>query len=184
MNNSIYLQPFSFESTDHLLALFRFRNSEEYISYCTGRTLVDYELFLDEIEIDFNRDKHSQSMILHKQYGIVGTVWSYNYNINDNYVYSSIFIENSYIKHGFGPSALLKFCDYLFESTKLYKIYFEVYEYNSHSIKILSRVAECEGVFKKQKLHNSARFDVYRFAFYGDTIIKWKNKHDGSHKFV
>ncbi|MCL5012029.1 MAG: GNAT family N-acetyltransferase [Patescibacteria group bacterium] len=156
--------------------LHTFRNRENFISFCTHRNKnISLEEFRKELQDDFSRDRHFQCLIVRKRDNAsIGTIFSYSYNPQDKYAFVTTFIDDNFRRAGYGAEAIVLFSYFLFSQFALYKIYIDVYEYNSASLSAIigSGIFQKEGIFKKQKLVDKKRFDVIRFALYRRSIKK------------
>ena len=133
---SILLVPISKE--DYPL-LHEWRNKDSFLNNLTHRhSTHEYNEFVEELEDDFRCDRHLQFMINIEEVSI-GTIYSYGYNPNDGYAFTSIYITNDYRNNGFGLKTLVVFSRYLFQRVSLYKIYLDVYEYNDIVVKQLKK---------------------------------------------
>lgn len=149
--------------------LYAWRNTEDYIENCTNRApLQTIEEFRLEMERDFARSRHLQMMIRKKSEDAPsGTIYSYHYNEVDQYAYITVYVTPEYRNSGIGLNAFFHFGMYLFNELGLYKIYFDVYEYNQRMLDILDQFNfGLEGVLKKQHLLNGQRYDIFRYAIY------------------
>jgi RimJ/RimL family protein N-acetyltransferase len=173
----IKLRKFSFQEPD-LNFLFKWRNCNNFIANCTNRRFeIDFPSFVRELEGDFKKDRHSQ-FIIEKLSGesIIGTIYSYNFQSVDGYVFITLFISPENQVRGYGPEALALFINYLFKSYSLYKIYLEVYSYNYLSISSLVKGGfHLEGYFKNHRLFEGKRYDLLRFSLYAEDLIKIEN---------
>lgn len=158
----------------HLPSLYQWRNSPAFLSNCTNRReTVSYDGFLEELDRDFNRDRHEQFVIQRKGSGeLVGTIYSYNLNKVDSYAFITIFLQGGRQHMGYGVDAVALFLRRLFMTHNLFKVYMEVYEYNLpalSAIKGTSTMVE-EGRFGRQRFWNGNRYDVIRFAVFHDSL--------------
>lgn len=161
----------------HLPILFNWRNESSFINNCTGRNKInDIEKFDKELKSDFQKDRHLQYLILLKERPI-GTIYSYSFNDIDKTLFISVYIEPEFANYSYGIRAFTMFSKYLFNEFKIYKIYFDIYEYNIKMITVLEKCGfALEGVFKNQHFFQDQRYDVSRYAFYKDNMLFWSNK--------
>lgn len=158
-----------------LMILHRWRNTENFMSFCsTRRNKVSLLEFDEELSVDLNRDRHKQCLIFNQ--GIpVGTIYSYDLNHTDGYVYISIYIVPEYERSGYGAEAFALFLWYLFESLSLHKVYTDAYSYNEHSISCLRHAGFVEeGRFKGHRIYSGERHDLIRLALSQDEIPRLK----------
>jgi RimJ/RimL family protein N-acetyltransferase len=87
----------------------------------------------------------------------------------DGYGFITVFLDQASRGTGYGVDAFLLLAAHLFEAENLYKVYMDVYAYNTFSRRIFrdARLEE-EGRFKGHRLHNGVRHDVIRYALYRD----------------
>lgn len=164
--------------------LHEWRNDFNFMSLCsTRRNEISFDEFKKEIAMDLKRDRHLQCLILKEKIPI-GTIYSYNLNRTDGYVFVTIYIVASYEKAGFGTESFAIFLFYLFQSLSLHKIYVEVYSYNKHSLACLKKAGFVEeGIFKEHRLHQNKRYDLVRLAFFQKEISRFKNFIDRLQNF-
>lgn len=159
-----------------LVTLHEFRNRKSFIAFCTNRKRgISIQEFYEEINNDFQRDRHFQCLILRKQDHVpMGTIFSHCYNKDDKYTFVTTFIDDTFQRAGYGAEAVPLFLSFLFRTYKLYKIYMDVYEYNNASLSAMqnSQIFCEEGRFKKQKRIERKRYDVIRFACYRKSLQK------------
>jgi RimJ/RimL family protein N-acetyltransferase len=161
----------------HLPILFKWRNESSFVTNCTGRNKIeDIEKFENELKSDFKKDRHLQFLIFWRNKPI-GTIFSYSFNQIDKYAFISLFIEKQYANRSLGIKAFSVFSNFLFQEFNLYKIYFDIYEYNFKMISIIEKCQfSIEGVFKNQHLLENKRYDVRRYAFYEKDMQFWANR--------
>lgn len=164
---------------DNLPLLFNWRNSATFLYSLTARReLSTLEEFKTELKRDFSKDRHLQ-FIIHANGKCVGTIYSYSFNYLDKYCFLSVYTDDNLQGAGYGIEAVIAFCKYLFFDFNLFKIYFDIYEYNKKLISLLKkRNIRMEGQFKQQHIFNSERFDVLRFAIYSSDITNWILQHE------
>lgn len=152
-----------------LEALWRWRNSLSFRKLCSvRRDEIGLEDFERELVADFERDRHEQFMI-RENCGrtAIGTIYSYNLNLDDGFVFMTVFLEEAWVRKGYGADAFVLFLHHLFESHPLHKIYTEVYGYNETSLSaMLGGGFVEEGRFKEHRVFDGRRWDLIRLAFY------------------
>lgn len=149
------------------------RNDARFMSYCsTRRNNVSLREFEKEIEFDFGRDRHLQCMIFQRERP-VGTVYSYNLNHTDGYIFVTLYIVDDCVKRGYGVEAFALFLHHLFQTIKLYKVYAEVYAYNQHSLDCLKKAGFIEeGRFRGHRFYQNQRHDLIRLSFFERDLLK------------
>jgi RimJ/RimL family protein N-acetyltransferase len=159
----------------HLLILHLWRNHEVFRKFCSvRRDPICLEEFKEELASDFKRDRAKQLIAFRKKNNQpVGTIWAYNLNLIDGYVYITIFIDPEYEKSGYGIELFAAMMSCLFqEFPSLHKIYTEAYSYNTHSISIMKNFGFLEeGVFPDHRLFNENRYALHRLAFYREQFL-------------
>lgn len=161
---------------NNLSKLLEWRNSHSFLNFLTARpktnSLEDFKL---ELKRDFSTDRHLQYLVCYRNI-FIGTVYSYSYNKLDKYCFISVFIQDEFYNSGLGVRAAVIFCKFLFENYSLYKVYFDIYDFNYQLISALKkRKINLEGQFLNQHVYNERRHDVLRFAIYLDDILSWTN---------
>ncbi|MCX6809117.1 MAG: GNAT family protein [Candidatus Berkelbacteria bacterium] len=150
--------------------LFQIRNDLENLHLWSVRrhALLDLESFAIEFERDMQSDKHV-FLIIEKHGQPIGFVFSYSPQFIDQYCCVTIYLIPQKRLVGMGPLALGMFLCYLFETFNFYKIYCDVYSYNTISVNTLKRFrAELEGAFREHRFYSGKRHDLLRFAIYSD----------------
>lgn len=161
----------------HLPILYKWRNESSFVTNLTGRSKIEnIEEFENELKSDFKKDRLLQFIIILNNVPI-GTIFSYSFNQIDKYTFISVFIESQYVNRTFGIRAISIFANFLFQVYDLYKVYFDIYEYNIRMINIVEKAQfSLEGVFKRQHLMNNQRYDVRRYAFYKTDVQFWASR--------
>ncbi len=158
----------------HLSLLHQWRNSPTFLSNCTNRrNTLDYDTFLRELDGDFYRDRHEQFVVQRRVNDeLIGTVYSYNLNKADSYAFITIFLKDGRRHAGYGIDAIALFLQHLFATHSLFKVYMEVYEYNTAALSAIKKIGVMteEGRFRKQRLWHGIRYDVLRFTIFADSI--------------
>lgn len=174
LNESLILIPIN---KTHLPILYKWRNESSFVTNCTARSKLDsINEFEEELNSDFKKDRHLQFLIYLRQMPI-GTIYSYSFSRIDKYTFISVFIESQYANKSFGIKAFSIFTNSLFQKFDLYKVYFDIYEYNSKVISIFEKCQfSLEGVFKNQHQINNKRYDVRRYAFYKKDMQFWAHR--------
>jgi RimJ/RimL family protein N-acetyltransferase len=157
--------------------LYVWRNSDLFCQYCSIRRnkLQDIEQFKSELKSDFSKDRHAQLIAIKRRNNIpIGTIWTYNLNLTDGYVFVTTYIDNEFQKNGYGVELFGIVVYSLFlEFQHLNKIYTEAYSYNLHSLTIMKRFGFLEeGVFKEHRLVDGNRYDLHRLSFYRQQFLE------------
>jgi RimJ/RimL family protein N-acetyltransferase len=161
-------------TAQHLQTLIEWRNSEDFLRYCTNRkNTVTMDGFKKELERDFRSDRHAQYIILRRSdQEPIGTIYSYNLNLSDGNVFVSTYLKRGSRSRLYGFEAVTAFCLWLFEThPEIYKLYMDVYEYNQISLSSLRKAGfKEEGRFKEHRLFENRRWDMFRLSFYRSQI--------------
>lgn len=154
----------------HLQTLFDWRNSSDFLQYCTNRRkILTLEEFKKELQKDFSFDRHRQYIISKKSdCEMIGTIYSYSFKPVDGNIFISTYLKTNSRSAIYGFESTTVFCLWLFsEYESLHKIYMDVYEYNSISLSSLKKAGFVEeGRFKEHRLYDGKRWDMFRLAFY------------------
>ncbi len=152
---------------EHVPQLFLWRNEDDFMTLCsTRRNRVSLQEFEAELRMDLSRDRHCQFMVV-KRGKRIGTVFSYGLNRTDGHAFVTIYFPRKWRRKGYGAEAMVALLEYLFRECQLYKVYAEVYAYNSESLDALRTAGFIEeGRFHGHRLHSGERFDLVRFALF------------------
>lgn len=160
------------EEKDYPL-LHKWRNESKFLALVSPkRELVNFDKFALEMKRAFERDRHLQFMIELKETGLaVGTIYSFGLNLTDGYVFINVYVDEKYERFGYGAQAGILLLCYLFDFFPIFKVYFDVFGYNSHSLSTLTSAGfKEEGRFVGHRFYEGQRFDVIRFAAFRDSI--------------
>lgn len=103
----------------------------------------------------------------------IGFIYSYNYNVYNEYLYVAIFIQGESRNTVFGAEAGAAFFEYLFKHYPIRKVYCTVYDYNKNSIKFLKNAGfNTEGVLKKHRYFNGNYHNMNIMSLYRDDLYK------------
>ena len=174
----IVLRPI--EESDYPV-LHKWRNEFRFISlFSARREVVSFENFVKEIKREFERNRHLQFIIERRDKNIpVGTIFSFNFNQIDGYIFINVYIDSLHENRGYGVEAIILLAHYLFLFLPIRKICFEVFGYNQLSLSTM-RSGELygfyeEGRFKEHRFFEGKYHDVFRFAVYRDSMEKITN---------
>jgi len=128
-----------FPAYEDMEKLLEWRNEKTFLDGCTHRnSKISMKEFEEELKSDFEFDRHIQTIIYNKKKKEkIGTLWSYQYNDNDNSVYISVYLDPKNQKKSYGVEAFVDFMKFLFEKEGIDKIYTEVYSNNDLSLKTM-----------------------------------------------
>ena len=156
-----------------LEVLHGWRNEDEFLRLCSNRRKpVGFEEFVDELNRDFDNDRHMQCVLLLKSSEEpVGTIYSYNLNLVDGYVFLTVYVSEECVGKGYGVEAVAILASHYFEAYPIHKLYMDVYGYNKHSLSTIERAGFGEeGRFKEHRFIGGQRYDLVRFAFYRNDL--------------
>lgn len=167
------------ELTDlHLTTLCQWRNEDDFMKNCSMRkNLVSFEEFAQELYSDFEKDRHVQFVIFRRRdMKPIGTIYSYSYSKRDAYCFITTYITSLFEDRGYGAESFANFMGYLFDMFGLFKIYNDVYDFNTDSLKMLQKAGfKIEGVFRGHRLFDGQRHDLIRLAFFAEQKVKLVN---------
>ncbi len=98
----------------------------------------------------------------------VGTVFAYDAHLDDGYCFFTVYTVPDFVGKGHGAEAAILMADYLFSNFSwLHKLYSDVYEYNTRSLRLNRKAGlQEEGCFREHRFYAGRRWDMYRFALY------------------
>lgn len=103
----------------------------------------------------------------------IGFIYSYNYNTNNQTIYTAVYIVEKYRKGIIGATAGMIFYNHLFKIKPIRKIYCTVYEYNKDSLNLLKTAGfKEEGILKKHRYFNGNYFDMYIMSLQRENLYK------------
>lgn len=157
---------------EDFVQLCRWRNDSVFQKFCgQQRNQLTVDEFRSELRACVSRGRHWQSMIRNRLDESVGTIYSYEYSKRDKYCFTTIYLDHTAARSGIGVYATLAFTQMLYSALALYKIYFDVHEYNGTVVSMLKRVGlPLEGRFAGHRLLEGSRYDTLRFALYANHL--------------
>jgi len=100
----------------------------------------------------------------------IGTIYAYSLNLTDRHLFVTTYITKEFQGLGYGPEVFALFIEYLFENLPLYKVYTDVYSYNTNSVRCLKKAGFVEeGRFVGHRLVNGTRYDMMRLALFKES---------------
>lgn len=107
----------------------------------------------------------------------IGFIYSYDYNINNQYLYSAIFIDKTYRNTIYGANAGIAFFEHLFRIYPIRKIYCTVYDYNKNSMNFLTTAGFVkEGVLKEHHYFDGIYYNMNIMALYRNNLYELLEK--------
>ena len=95
----------------------------------------------------------------------IGFVIAYEYLPDDSHMKVSVYVKPEFQHGAYGLVAVVKFVDFLFTYYNLNKIFTEVYEFNTPSIKLHNTFGfSKEGHLKDYKYYNGKYHDMIIFS--------------------
>ncbi|MDP3764065.1 MAG: GNAT family protein [bacterium] len=159
--------------------LHRWRNESRFLAlFSAKREVVSPENFTKELAREFERNRHLQFIVLRKKDVVaLGTIFSFNFNHIDGYIFVNVYIDENYENRGYGAEAIVVIVRYLFKFLPIHKICFEVFEYNCLSLSTMRNAVSSygfceEGCFKEHRFFDGKYYDVFRFAILRDSLDK------------
>ncbi|MBI2099997.1 MAG: GNAT family N-acetyltransferase [Candidatus Vogelbacteria bacterium] len=154
------------------------RNEPRFLKLVSPkREVVDYQSFVLELKREFERGRHQQFMLeLNSNRLVIGTVYSFNLNLIDGYVFVNAYTDEGYECSGYGAEAVIGLLCYLFGCWPIHKICCEVFEYNDLSLSCLKNAGFVEeGRFREHRFWDGKRYDVIRLALYRTNLGKCRS---------
>lgn len=163
--------------------LLPWRNSADFQDLCSNRrNNVDFHAFEKELAYDFSHDRHEQYLIRKKQNKEpIGTIFSYNYNRVDEYIFVTTYISEPFQGAVYGAEAHALMLRQLFERHHLHKVYCDVYGHNTLSLRTLKNAGyQIEGSFREHcKNRDNSRSDLIRLSIFSSqkkTVIDFVDR--------
>lgn len=159
-------------SEEHFEHLFEWRNNtKDLMLWSSVRSIIPKHEYWQELKSDYSNGLIRLVVVDKNSNTPIGQVFSYNYNNTNNNLFIGIYIIPDKRKLYYGIEALTVFVTYLFSYFSLHKIYFEIFEYNTHSKELARKSGfKEEGVFKDHFLFNGKYWSLFRFAFYASDL--------------
>ena len=154
-----------------LPVLFGWRNDPTTLFLWSPRYYpVSFEQFRQEFLDDTVRQGRIQ-MIVELEGRIIGTIYFYDYSLNDRNGFLGIYLEPQATGHGHGVIALALFLEYLFAYLNLKKVYANAYNFNPASFKPLEKAGfKLEGCLEGHRYFQGEYHDQCIYAFYREQL--------------
>jgi RimJ/RimL family protein N-acetyltransferase len=154
--------------------LYSIRISDNFLKFCSRkRDYLKFDEFKLELKNDFDYDRHIQFIIKKLNDQFIGTIYSYSYNSFDRYLFFSVFLLDDYQNYGYGVGSIFNFLRIAFRNYNLFKVYFDVYEYNYNVLNMISKCNDIfvqEGCFIQHREFDGNRYNMLRFAIYRESL--------------
>ena len=149
--------------------------------FTNNLNIVSKKKMWDDISKKINYTYHQFMIIMNVKKQIpVGFIYSYDYNIKDNYLYLAVCLEDNARNSVIGAEAGMIFLNYLFKNYPIRKIYCTVYEYNKMCMSFLKNAGfKPEGILKEHRYFDGKYYDMNILAFYRE----WLPELSGRQKF-
>lgn len=103
----------------------------------------------------------------------IGFIYSYNYNTNNQTIYTAIYIIEKYRRGSIGATAGIIFYNYMFKTKPIRKIYCTVYEYNKESMNLLKTAGfKEEGILKQHRYINGNYYNMHIMSLKRENLYK------------
>lgn len=157
---------------DYVYELYQDYNSR-YL-FTSDLNIISKKKMWEDIKKKMEYTYHQFKIIINARKQIpVGFIYSYNYNLKDNYLYIAICIEKKERNGVVGAEAGMIFLDYLFKSYPIRKVYCTVYEYNKMSMSFLKNAGfKTEGILKEHKYFAGKYYDMNILTFYREDLLE------------
>lgn len=155
---------------DYVYELYQDYNSR-YL-FTSNLNIISKKKMWEDIKKKMNYTYHQFKIIINTRKQIpVGFIYSYDYNLKDNYLYIAICIEEKERNGVVGAEAGMIFLNYLFKSYPIRKVYCTVYEYNRMSMSFLKNAGfKTEGILKEHKYFDGKYYDMNVLTFYREDL--------------
>ena len=177
MKNSIELVRFS---DDYLSDIYDvYGDQEQRLNVLPKKSYITREQF----EANFKRHiefKYTEFKIIKDDSNkFIGFVIAYEYLPDDGHMKVSVYVKPEFQHGAYGLIAVVKFVDYLFKFYNLNKLFTEVYDFNTPSIKLHDTFGFTkEGHLKEYKYYNGEYHDMLIYAVTRETFYgKIKGLH-------
>jgi RimJ/RimL family protein N-acetyltransferase len=101
----------------------------------------------------------------------IGTIFDYGLKKAEGYTFFAIFLIREVESKGYGTEAVVLFLHYLFINYNLYKVYAEVYEYNTKTLGMLKKGGFVEeGRFRGHRVYEGKRYSLLQLAYFREQL--------------
>ena len=107
-----------------------------------------------------------------------GVVTAYSANMNSGTANVAVALSSAHIGRGFGVEASYLFCDYLFATWSLRKLYFEAPAFNCAQFQsAIGRFLHVEGVLRDHEYYGGRYWDSVLMALYREDVERFVRTH-------
>ena len=152
--------------------LLKWRNDpSDLMLWTEARTLVTSSVYAEELREEFKQGIYRLGIEENGSGQLIGNVFSYNHSLQNKHASVGLYICPEKRDLYFGVEAFLLFVRYFFAYFSPVKLYFDVFEFNTHSYQILKRAGfHIEGEFKKHLLFDGQYWSMTRFAGFREDL--------------
>lgn len=174
--NNLTLVPYSDTFFDYIYKCYQNYNSR--IFFTNDFIIISRNEFWDYIKQKKDRDFHDFMIIIDNLSGLpIGFTYTYNFNIKNNHVYFSIYLENQSEDPIRTVYAGLIFFSYIFKYYPIRKIYCSIFDYNNINCKMLTLSGfKLEGILKKHRYFNRTYHDMKIYSLFREDFYTLKER--------
>lgn len=142
--------------------------------FCNQLELKSKNEFWDIITYKMENMYDEFMIIINKESNIpIGFIYSYNYNTNNQTIYTAIYIKENFRRSIVGATAGMIFYNYILRVKPIRKIYCTVYEYNKDSLNLLKTAGfKEEGILRKHRYINGEYYNMYIMSLKREDLYK------------
>jgi|ERR1700682_929636 len=152
--------------------LLKWRNDPtELMLWSEARSLVTDSVYGDELRGEYKQGIYRLCIEENGSGQLIGNIFTYGHSLQNHHAYVGLYLCPEKRDSYFGAEAFLLFLKYAFTYFSLVKLYFDVFEYNTHSYQIMERAGfHKEGEFKKHVQYDGQYWTMFRFAAYREDL--------------
>lgn len=142
--------------------------------FCNQLEIKSKNEFWDNFTNKMDKIYNQYMIIINKENNNpIGFIYSYNYNTNNQTIYTAVYIIKKYRKGIVGATAGMIFYNYIFKIKPIRKIYCTIYEYNKESLNLLKTAGfKEEGILKKHRYINGNYYNMYIMSLRRENLYK------------
>ena len=130
------------------------------------------ENFFDLLDYNIKNEFTYYFLIQNVKKESIGTIFIHDYNKVDNYASISAFIKPNFQNKFYGVDSYKLIFNFIYQNLPIRKLYFDVFEYNLSSIKLIEKVGfNLEGTFVKHRYLNGSYHNIIRYSLF---LEDWK----------
>jgi RimJ/RimL family protein N-acetyltransferase len=157
--------------TDDLTTLFTWRNTDKFrFLFHHNENSIDYVGFCEEFAYDATARRFQYVVEKKDSQKLIGLTFVHRFPDEEECCFLNIFLEEHSEGRGHGVDVFVLFCQFLFQSVGIKKVYVGAFAYNTSSLACLraSGMTEEERQIGKH-LHQGKYYDIFRF--FGDSTL-------------